>query len=109
MIGDLKHGRTVHSLAKLLALFQVQLNYVSPASLKMPDGLIMELREKGIDQCETTELDDVIASSDVIYVTRIQKERFASANEYETVKNSFCITKETLTQVSQSICTHDIY
>ncbi|MCP3973972.1 MAG: aspartate carbamoyltransferase [bacterium] len=96
MLGDLKYGRTVHSLAKLLTLFDVKINYVSPEALKMPELLIKEVDAAGIDQYETTDLDEVLAATDVLYVTRIQKERFEDPSEYDEVKDSYIITNETL-------------
>lgn len=93
MVGDLKHGRTVHSLAKLLQLCDaIQLNYVSPAALSMPT----EIQENivGLQQHTTTDLSSVWSKSDVVYVTRMQKERFVSETEYEQVKDSFQITTE---------------
>lgn len=96
MLGDLKYGRTVHSLAKLLSLYNVRLNYVSPDILRMPEEIIAELNEKGIAQAEYNSLDPVIGESDVLYVTRVQKERFTDLGEYESVKGAFIITPDTL-------------
>ncbi|HSF85393.1 MAG TPA: aspartate carbamoyltransferase, partial [Acidimicrobiia bacterium] len=76
MLGDLKYGRTVHSLAKLLTLYDVKLNYVSPDILRMPDYLVDEIDGLGIKQYETADLEEVLPETDVLYVTRIQKERF---------------------------------
>jgi aspartate carbamoyltransferase len=96
MLGDLKYGRTVHSLAKLLTLYNVKLNYVSPEILRMPELLVKEVDAAGIEQLETTDLGEVLADTDVLYVTRIQKERFQDQSEYEQVKDSYVITRETL-------------
>lgn len=96
MVGDLKHGRTVHSLARLLALYQVRLNYVSPDILRMPPEIISEIREKGVSQADYTALDEVLPVTDVLYVTRVQKERFANPDEYERVQGIYVITPETL-------------
>ncbi len=96
MLGDLKYGRTVHSLSRLLSLYDVKLNYVSPDILKMPEEIISEIKQQGIPQSEYNSLDEVIGDSDVLYVTRVQKERFADLSEYEMVKNAFVITIETL-------------
>ncbi|RHY97789.1 hypothetical protein DYB37_008178 [Aphanomyces astaci] len=73
MVGDLKNGRTVHSLAKLLAHFNAKLNYVAPESLKMPKYVVDALAAQGVVQRETTDLDSVLRESDVLYITRIQK------------------------------------
>src|SRR5512133_2079865 len=96
MVGDLKYGRTVHSLARLLTRFNVRLNYVSPEILRMPEHIIAEVKETNIPQAEYNSLDPVLAQSDVLYVTRVQKERFEDPNLYESVKNAFVITPETL-------------
>jgi aspartate carbamoyltransferase catalytic subunit len=96
MLGDLKYGRTVHSLARLLSLFAVRINYVSPEILKMPPEIIEEIDENGIPQAEFGTLDPVLRESDVLYVTRVQKERFEDLDTYESVKSAFVITPKTL-------------
>jgi aspartate carbamoyltransferase catalytic subunit len=98
MLGDLKYGRTVHSLARLLSLYNIQINYVSPEILRMPSEIIEELNEKGISQTEYHTVDEALPDTDVLYVTRVQKERFAELSDYESVKDAFVITPETLTQ-----------
>jgi aspartate carbamoyltransferase len=94
MVGDLKYGRTVHSLARLLSLFNARLHYVSPDILRMPPEIIQELDQAGIPQSEHTRLEDVLGESDVLYVTRIQKERFTDPQQYEGVKDAYVITPE---------------
>lgn len=94
MLGDLKHGRTVHSLSKLLSNFNVKINYVSPESLRMPADLVATLGAKGLKQYETTDLQEVLPETDVLYVTRVQKERFASEEEYKSVANAYVISPE---------------
>lgn len=96
MLGDLKYGRTVHSLARLLALYNVKLHYVSPDLLRMPPALIAELNQRGVPQTEHRTLDDVLSQTDVLYVTRVQKERFENPDEYEQVKGAYVITPETM-------------
>ena len=96
MVGDLKYGRTVHSLAKLLTMFDVKINYVSPEILRMPELLVKEVDAAGIDQIETTDLESVLPDTDVLYVTRIQKERFSDPAEYDQVKGSYVISPETM-------------
>jgi len=91
MLGDLKYGRTVHSLARLLSLFNVKLNYVSPDILKMPKEVMDEVNEKGISQNEFSSLEKVLPETDVLYVTRVQKERFENADDYEKVKGAYVI------------------
>ncbi len=82
MLGDLKYGRTVHSLARLLSLFEVKLNYVSPEILRMPKEVMDEVAEKSIPQAEFNSLEKVLPETDVLYVTRVQKERFEDPMEY---------------------------
>jgi aspartate carbamoyltransferase catalytic subunit len=95
MLGDLKYGRTVHSLARLLTRFEgVTLSYVSPDILRMPKEVVDEVAAKGIPQAEYSTLDPVLAATDVLYVTRVQKERFEDVALYEKVKEAFVITPE---------------
>jgi aspartate carbamoyltransferase catalytic subunit len=96
MLGDLKYGRTVHSLSRLLTLYGARLNYVSPDILRMPPAIVEELGKFGIEQREYRELDPVLAETDVLYVTRVQKERFEDLAVYESVKGAYVITAETL-------------
>jgi aspartate carbamoyltransferase len=96
MLGDLKYGRTVHSLARLLSLFEVRLEYVSPEILRMPPDLIESLAERGIPQGEQRQLEAVLQRTDVLYVTRVQKERFDDPQVYERVKGAYVITPETM-------------
>ncbi len=96
MLGDLKYGRTVHSLARLLSLYNVRLNYVSPDILRMPAEIISEIQVQDIPQSEHDSLDTVLAETDVLYVTRVQKERFDDLADYESVRGAFIISPETL-------------
>ena len=101
MLGDLKYGRTVHSLARLLSLYNVSLHYVSPDILRMPPEIIDELNEKGLPQYEHSTLDEVVPKTDVLYVTRVQKERFADQAEYESVKDAYVITPDIMTKAKE--------
>lgn len=96
MLGDLKYGRTVHSLARLLSLYDVKINYVSPDILRIPEEIINEVDEKGIPQTENNSLEPILPETDVLYITRVQKERFEDPSEYELVKSAYIITPETL-------------
>jgi aspartate carbamoyltransferase len=96
MLGDLKYGRTVHSLARLLSLYRVRINYVSPDILRMPPEILTELKANGSEGSEHTDLEAVLPSTDVLYVTRVQKERFEDPNVYENVRGAYVITPETL-------------
>lgn len=86
MVGDLKHGRTVHSLARLLTLYNVQLQYVSPGNLGMPDHIVRFVNSKGISQRSFKTMEEALPKTDVLYMTRIQRERFASDEEYQKVR-----------------------
>jgi len=96
MLGDLKFGRTVHSLARLLSLFNVRINYVSPEILRMPEEIMAEVGKKWISQQEFSNLDEVIPQTDVLYVTRVQKERFEDLEQYEAVKGEFIIDTQVM-------------
>jgi len=96
LLGDLKYGRTVHSLAHALSLYGVELTFVSPASLKMPNEVINDCRELGVEPTYTANLEKAIKDADVLYVTRIQKERFPDAEEYNRVVGTYKIDNELL-------------
>ena len=96
LLGDLKNGRTTHSLVRLLSLYGVTVNFVSPPSLAMPREVVRELTKLGVPMYETANLDEVLGKTDVLYVTRIQKERFASPEEYEAVKGSYIVNNDVL-------------
>jgi aspartate carbamoyltransferase len=93
LAGDLKHGRTVHSLSRALAHWDVTLILAAPATLKMPSELTQHLRENGMTVHETQDLVEAMQKSDVVYMTRVQKERFADPAEYERLKGQFVITR----------------
>lgn len=101
MLGDLKYGRTVHSLARLLSLYDVKINFVSPDILKIPSEIINEIEVNGTSQAEFNKLEPVIPETDVLYVTRVQKERFKDLAEYEKVKSAFVITPDTLNDAKE--------
>ena len=96
MVGDLKYGRTVHSLVQAMCNFKAKFNFVSPAELKMPSTIIQYIKNAGLEYHEYTELDEVIPHSDIIYMTRVQRERFPDPLEYEKVKNSYILRNEML-------------
>jgi aspartate carbamoyltransferase catalytic subunit len=103
MLGDLKYGRTVHSLARLLALYGAKLNYIAPQILRMPPPIIEELGKLGIQQREHAELEPVLSETDVLYVTRVQKERFEDVTVYESAKGAYAITPETMKRAKQEM------
>jgi aspartate carbamoyltransferase len=91
LVGDLKHGRTVHSLSQLLSGYDVTLNYVSPEILRMPEAIVTEIEGTGTPQHVYDDLEAVIGESDVVYVTRVQKERFDDPAEYEQVAGAYVV------------------
>lgn len=104
MLGDMKHGRTVHSLARLLSLYSgVTLNYISPEILRMPKEIMKEVSLKDVKQVEYTDLQEVLSKTDVLYVTRIQKERFENPDDYDSVKGSYIITPDTLKDAKKTL------
>lgn len=94
MVGDLKFGRTVHSLAQMLSHFDVELIFVSPPELKMPEPICRAMKEKNISYKETTDMAEAMKWADVLYMTRIQHERFEDPKEYEKHKGSYVLTRE---------------
>lgn len=103
MVGDLRYGRTVHSLTQLLSQYDVSLRYVSPETLRLPMELMNMLIDKGIDVRESHKIEDVIETTDVLYVTRIQKERFPDITQYEEVKNFFVVDEELLKKAKEKM------
>jgi len=96
IMGDLKYGRTVHSLAHALTNFDVSQHFISPESLRLPRGVRYDLHEAGAQVREHTGIDDVLDSLDVLYVTRIQRERFPDENEYRQVAGEYRIDADLL-------------
>lgn len=97
MVGDLLYGRTIHSLIYLFSLCRdIKIFLVSPPELKLPVSYKTFIKKQKIDFVETENLNDVLPQINILYVTRIQKERFGSVGLYEKVKNSFVINKKNL-------------
>ena len=103
LAGDLKHGRTVHSLADLLASYNVHFVFASPATLGMPSEIVEKLRAKGVSVTETESLAEAVAASDVLYMTRIQRERFDDPSEYDRLKNAYILTKAMLARAKEGM------
>lgn len=103
MLGDLKYGRTVHSLSRLLSLYDIKLNFVAPQILDMPPEILEELEAQGIRFTSFTSLAEPLPETDVLYVTRVQKERFDDPDKYEEVKGTYIITPETLEDAKQDM------
>jgi aspartate carbamoyltransferase catalytic subunit len=104
MMGDLKYGRTVHSLAHALALFGNELTFISPSSLKMPGHILKELDHRNITYRSISNLEEAGDHDlDILYATRIQKERFGDPQEYEKVAGIYRITPETIQLLGKNI------
>ena len=102
LMGDLRYGRTVHSLAYALSLYDVDLHLVSPDLLKMRREVIEDIRDR-IKVTEHTDLMEILPDADVLYVTRIQKERFPDLGEYEKVKGSYVIDLNVLKKAKDDL------
>jgi aspartate carbamoyltransferase len=94
MVGDLKYGRTVHSLSYALAPFAPKYIYCSPAELSMPEAVTRDVRARGIPVEETTDLRAALAQADIVYMTRVQRERFEDPGQYERLKGSYILTRQ---------------
>lgn len=103
LLGDLKNGRTVHSLVTLLSLYSVRLNFVSPRSLSMPASVKAAARKAGIQVAEYESLDEVLADTDVLYVTRVQKERFENESEWLQVKDAYRVDHAVLSRAKEDM------
>ncbi len=108
MVGDLRYGRTIHSLIMALSSFDVKVNLVSPPILKLPEYVYSMVPDRKTIR-EVDSLSDVIGDTDVLYVTRIQKERFSDQNEYQSVIGSYSITPDTVAAMKEkSIIMHPL-
>lgn len=96
MVGDLKYGRTVHSLLMAMSYFNPKFYFVAPRELKMPVEYKEFLNQKGIQYEEHREMTDILAEVDILYMTRVQKERFSDLIEYEKVKNTYILRNSML-------------
>ncbi|NXT19905.1 PYR1 protein, partial [Syrrhaptes paradoxus] len=103
MVGDLKHGRTVHSLARLLTQYRVNLRYVTPPGLRMPPDITSFVASKGIQQEEFGSIEEALPDTDVLYVTRIQRERFRLAEDYEACFGQFILTPHIMTRAKEKM------
>uniref|UniRef100_F6U768 Multifunctional protein CAD n=1 Tax=Equus caballus TaxID=9796 RepID=F6U768_HORSE len=103
MVGDLKHGRTVHSLACLLTQYRVSLRYVAPPSLHMPPNVWDFVASRGTKQEEFESIEEALPDTDVLYMTRIQKERFGSTQEYEACFGQFILTPHIMTRAKKKM------
>lgn len=93
-VGDLKYGRTVHSLVKALTHFGAKMYFVAPEMLQMPKYILDDLDKEGIEYTMLSDYREIMGEVDVLYMTRIQRERFPDDEEYEKVKNVYILTKD---------------
>lgn len=103
MVGDLRYGRTVHSLARLLCQYDVQMTFVSPEILRMPLDVLNEVKSHKLSVEETYDVHEVITKVDVLYVTRVQRERFADQAQYDAVKDYYVISPELMEQAKEKM------
>ena len=104
MVGDLKYGRTVHSLLMAMSEFEKPIfNFIAPEELQMPNEYKLFLKEKGIRYFEHNEFTDIISEADIVYMTRVQKERFADPIEYEKVKNVYILRNSMLKNTKENM------
>lgn len=104
IMGDLKYGRTVHSLTHAMTMFGAEMVFISPPSLKMPATILSELTEKGISyRTADTPEDAADMKLDILYVTRIQKERFGDPQEYKNVAHGYRINNETIAALGEQV------
>lgn len=103
MVGDLRYGRTVHSLARLLSLYNVKITFVSPELLRLPLDVMKDVKERNIPVQETYDVHEIIDKVDVLYVTRVQRERFADQAQYDSVKDYYVITSELMEQAKEKM------
>ncbi len=103
MIGDMYNGRTIHSLAKLVSLYKgVKLNFVSPDHLRVSPTLLALLKERKVNFSEYENLDPILSETDVLYVTRVQKERFSDFELYEKLKHRYVVTPKILAKMKKT-------
>ena len=103
LVGDLKYGRTTHSLAQAMSNFNTTFYFVSPEELKMPSGLIHSIKNSGLKYYEIKNIEEAIPEVDILYMTRIQRERFADPLEYERVKNSYILHNSMLQNSKENL------
>jgi len=102
-LGDLKYGRTVHSLGYFMQQLGNRMIFCSPDELKMPDEITKELRERGADITETTDVEAALAVSDFVYVTRVQRERFPDQESYDRCKGCYIVDRALISRAKKGI------
>jgi aspartate carbamoyltransferase catalytic subunit len=101
LVGDLLYGRTVHSLIPLLTLYKIELYLIAPPNLRLPKEYTEQIKQHSIPYQELNDWEDIIDKVDVLYMTRIQKERFQSTKAYQALKNSFILTPEDVSRMKK--------
>ena len=96
LVGDLKYGRTVHSLTEAMCNFNTTFHLISPNSLKLPSSVKMHIKDKNLKYYQYTEMQDAIDKVDILYMTRVQRERFLDIQDYEKVKNAYILEQSML-------------
>ncbi len=102
MVGDLKYGRTIHSLVIALCNFNTTFHLVSPVELKLPSSVKMHIKEKQLAYHQYTDMEEVIPKVDVLYMTSIQRERFSDPLEYERIKNAYNLNKSMIQNTKEN-------
>ncbi len=103
MVGDMKYGRTVHSLLMAMSQFNTTFHFISPDELKMPEEYKIHLRSVGLRFYEHKDFTDIISEADIIYMTRVQKERFSDLLEYERTKNAYVLKNKMLANTKENL------
>jgi len=103
MVGDMKYGRTVHSLLMAMSQFNATFHFISPDELKMPEEYKIHLRSMGLRFYEHKDFTDIISEADIIYMTRVQKERFSDLIEYERTKNAYVLKSKMLANTKENL------
>lgn len=103
MVGDLKYGRTVHSLSEAMSDFSPRFTFTAPQELKMPQKYLDFLDRKNISYKETSSLEEELDNCDILYMTRVQQERFPSKEEYDKVKDSYVLSASMLGNVKENM------
>ncbi len=102
-VGDLKYGRTVHSLLMAMSHFNTTFNFISPVELKIPEEYKIFLDKKGLKYYEHRDFSEIVSEADIMYMTRIQRERFSDPMEYEKTKNSYVLKNDMLENTKKNM------
>jgi aspartate carbamoyltransferase catalytic subunit len=102
-VGDLKYGRTVHSLVMALCNYNTTYYFVSPEELKLPSSIKMVIKNNNLTYHQITDINEIMGLSDILYMTRVQRERFSDPLEYERVKDSYILNKDMLVGIKDNL------